>query len=581
MAHSDPEDVRDEFELMMDREALDEQRRRKRWRYLMVAAMLWVVVFWVLGYYGIRKWRSRQARQLAASATEFAGQGRLREASLRARSAFEMRPEDPQVLKAMAGMLERLGNPQALGFHEKIVSSPEASAADRQRFVEAAIRFGSASAAKGEASRLEQSGDPGFTAMIKADEMLRSGNVRGGEEALRGIESESAAFAPAQLQLAGLLAATGQESERAEAWKIYRSMSDRQDNMAAEAMAAALAAGAVPPDQIAGWTERLQAHPAANDRTFLLAQTAKLETDPDARARLVGEVMARFAGAPIERKALAMHWLNEQQEFRRSIELVSEKAARTDRSAFVLWLDAQAGLQDWEMVHAALETTAEPLEGALAELFRARAARMTGRTGAATQSYQRAVALALADPRELAVTKFFLETDGQTSIWQNAMREALGDPSTKDAAVRGILMPATQSRDAVRMLEASRMLAEGLPDDEKSQDAVVYYGLVLGQSGLLDKAAKLSAEQPDDFPRKAILALALLKEGRRDEAVRVFEGLKVRSDRITPQEKAIVISVLAANRRFDQAQAMALTLNAADLTEQEVAMMAGFLDGTR
>lgn len=581
MAHGNPEDVRDEFERMMDREVLDEQRRRKRWRYLMVVAMLWVVVFWVLGYYGIRKWRSRQARQLAASATEFADQGRLREASLRARSAFEMRPMDPLVLKAMAGMLERLGDPQALEIHERIVSLPEASATDRQRFVEAAIRFGSASGALGEASRLEQSGDPGFTAMIKADEMLRGGDVRGGEEVLRGIGRESSAFAPAQLQLAGLLAATGEEAARAEAWEIYRSMSDRQDNMAAEAMAAALAAGVVPSDQISEWAERLQAHPAANDRTFLLAQTAKLGADPDARARLVGEVMARFAGAPVERKALAMHWLNEQQEFRRSIELVSEKSARADRAAFVLWLDALAGLQQWGTVYAALETAAEPLDGALAELFRARAARMTGRTGAATQSYQRAVALAVSDPRELAVTKFFLETDGQASIWRDAMREALADPSTKDAAVRGILLPAAQSRDAVRMLEARRMLAEGLPDDEESQDAVLYYGLVLGQSGLLEQAATLSAEQPEDFPRKAILALALLKGGRREEAVRVFDGLKVYSNRITPQEKVIIISVLAANHRFDQAQAMALTLNAADLTQQEVGMMAGFLDGAR
>ncbi len=543
----------------------------------MVVAFLWVVVFWVVGYYGFQKWRARQARRLAASATEFADRGQVREASLRARTAFEMQPEDPQVLRAMAVMLERLGDPQAVAIHEKIVASPAANARDRQRCVEAAIRFGRAATAREEASQLGQSGDPGFLALVKANELLQKGDVRGGEQTLRGIGRESAAFPAARLQLAGILAATGGEPTRGEAWEIYRSMSDGQDKTAAESMASALAAGVVPPDMVTEWANRLQAHPAGNDRTYLVAQTAKVAADPSAKARLVNEVMARFAGAPVERKVLAMQWLNEQQEFARSLELVSERVARSDRAAFVLWLDALAGLQKWDTINAALEKNTEPLEGALAELFRARAARMTGRTGSAALAYKRAVTLALDNPRDLAVAEFFLETDGQSEVWQQAMREALANPATKDAAVRGILAPATRSRDAVRLREACKMLAGNLPDDETWQDALIYYDLVLGKPGLLDRASRRSAKRPDDFKRKANVALALLKDGREVEAVRVFDGLQVSSDRISPQEKAIVISVLAANRRFDQAQAMAMTLDTADLSLQEAQMLNGYL----
>lgn len=578
MTSRGPEDIRDDYERQMDEDALAAQKRRRRRNYLMVVAILWVVVFWVVGYYGFQKWRARQARRLAASATEFAERGQMREASLRARTAFEMQPEDPQVLRAMAVMLERLGDPQALAIHEKIVASPAATARDRQRCVEAAIRFGRAATAREEAAQLGQSGDPGFLALVKANDLLQRGDVSGGEQTLRGIGRESAAFPGARLQLAGILAASGGESARAEAWEIYRSMSDGRDKTAAESMASALAAGVVPPEQVVEWAHRLQEHPAGNDRTYLVAQTASVAADPAAKSQRVNEVMARFSGTPVERKAPAMLWLNEQQEFARTLELASERAARSDRDAFVLWLDALAALQEWDTINAALEKTAEPLEGTLAELFRARAARMTGRAGSAALAYKRAVMLALENPRELSVAEFFLETDGQSDVWQQAMREALANPATKDAAVRGILAPATRSRDAVRLREACKMLAGNLPDDETWQNALMHYDIVLGRPGLLDRALRRSEKRPDDFTRRANLALALLKEGREVEAVRVFDGLQVSSDRISPQDKAVVISVLAANRRFDQAQAMAMTLDTAGLTLQEVQMLNRWLD---
>jgi prolyl-tRNA editing enzyme YbaK/EbsC (Cys-tRNA(Pro) deacylase) len=71
-----------------------------------------------------------------------------------------------------------------------------------------------------------------------------------------------------------------------------------------------------------------------------------------------------------------------------------------------------------------------------------------------------------------------------------------------------------------------------------------------------------------------------LQEGFPDKAVAVFDGLSVRSDRITPEQKAIVVSVLAAAGRMDQAQAMASTLDTSMLTEQEAAMVNGYLGGS-
>ena len=571
--------LNDSYDRMRDDEERAAEARRRRWRYLSVVLVLWVVVFWVLGYYGVQKWRSRQARQLAISAATFASEGNLREAGLRALTALQMRPDEPQVLRASARVFDFMGNPQALGLYEKLVALPEASLEDRKRFVEAAIRFGQLGVARREAAALEQAGDPGFIRLVNANECLARGDASGAEVELRAVAPESATRAQADLRLAGLLAVRGTGDASAEALGIFRALAAQPDNTGLEALASALTAGAVPTDEAAAWAQRLLDHPLGNDRTFLVAQAARLQADPSAQDAAVKAVMERFADAPVERKAAAVFWLNERKAFARSLELLPQSEAVANRDAFVLWLDAMVGTGRWAAADEVLTKGAIPLDGAIADLFRARAALMNGRPGTAAQEYKKAAERALSDPREMASAAAFLEQDGQADVWLETMHAGLRNPATANAAREGLLVPAKNSRDAAKLAQACRILAAETPQDEGARNLSLYYRLVLREPGLLEAAQRRSAERPDDFSRKTVLAFALLRDAREVEAVRAFDGLEVRSDRISPQEKAVVVCVLAANGRMDQAEAMALTLDRTALSVQEAEMVEGYLRG--
>ncbi len=579
MTDKDPRHLYDAYDRMWEEEERAAEARRRRWRYLGVVLALWVVVFWVLGYYGVQKWRSRQARRLAISAAEYAGEGHWREAGLRAITALEMRPDEPQVLRASARLFDFMGDPQALGLYGKLLALPDASAEDRKRYVQAAIRFGQLGLARREAAALEAAGDPGFVRLVNANESLARGDAPGAEAELRAVEPGSEARAQADLRLAGLLAARGTAGARAEALGIFRALAVQPDNTGLEALAMALSTGAVPPDEAAAWAQRLLDHPLGNDRTFLVAQTVRLQADPAARDAVVEAVVAHFADARVERKAAAALWLNERKEFARSLELLPRPEAVADRGAFVLRLDALAGAGDWAAVDEALNDGAIPLDGALADLFRARSARMNGRPGTAAQEYKKAAERALSDPGEMASAAAFLEQDGQANVWLETMRTGLRNPATANAAREGLLAPAKNSRDAAKLAQACRILAAELPQDESARNLSLYYRLVLREPGLLEAAQRRSAERPDDFSRKTVLAFALLRDAREVEAVRAFDGLEVRSDRISPQEKAVVVCVLAANGRMDQAEAMAMTLDRTALSVQEAEMVDGYLRG--
>jgi hypothetical protein len=100
---------------------------------------------------------------------------------------------------------------------------------------------------------------------------------------------------------------------------------------------------------------------------------------------------------------------------------------------------------------------------------------------------------------------------------------------------------------------------------------------VLAGTASPDAVAARGLGGRSDIDTSSIRALALLKQGKSKEAAAVFRGMSLRSDNITLRQKAVVVCVLAANSRPDQAELMGATLDASLLTTQEVEMIEQYL----
>ena len=577
MPKAEPEIPPDDGELLLQSEERAAKKRSRRWKILGAVALLAVATIGLSSVTILGKWRTRQAKQMAGSAAELFAAGRQREAMVRVQSAWRMRPDEPQVMRALAGILDASGNPQSLPIHAKLVASAEASDTDRQNFVQSALRFGRIDLAANEARHLAASGDEGFARLVAAAQLRARGDNANAEKELRAVGADSAASDTALLQLALLLSSRGPDAgdARAEAFTILEGLSSREDATGLEALAAGVSSGVVPAEKKVGWIARLENHPRANDRTFLLVQNARWPEDAAGRQAVVSAVMARFAGATVERKVPAMLWLNEHGEFGRTMELVPESKARANADAFVLWMDAAAGRGDWTAIDAALEKK-NPLTGGLADLFRARAAQKTGRTGTARQGYERAIQAALDDPAQMPALLAFMVADGQKPLLVGALVSVLGDPAKGRAAHDALLGVSGESRDAAELRDAWSAIRDAEPGNREAANAADYYGLVAGTGSPTEVAARgLAAE--GDTDTRTVRALALLKQGKSNEAAAVFRGLSLRSDTITPRQKAVVVCVLAAKGEPEQAELMGATLDASLLTTQEVEMIEQYL----
>jgi len=574
---SEPDVPPDKYESAFEREEHTAQNRARRRNIIVALVLLAIALAGVSAAGLLGKWRTRQAKQMASSAAELFAAGRQREAMVRVQTAWGMRPDEPQVMRALAGILDASGDARSLPIHAKLVATAEASTEDRARCVLAALRHGQYELAANEAGILAASGDEGYAHAVRGSQSLAQGDLAMAESEMRAVAEDSGAYDTTLLQLASLLSSRNGNAEEAhkEAFAILEGLSSRPDATGLEALAAALSPRIVPPAKAEEWTSRLEKHPLANDRTFLLVQSERWSADEAGHRAIVNAVMARFAGAPVERKVPAMLWMNEHAEFARTLELMPESKARANADAFVLWLDASAGQGDWTAIDTALAKKG-PLTGALIALFSARAAKHTGREGTARQGYESAIQSALDDPSQMPTLIAFMEIDGQKALLVGALEAALGNPGKDRTARETLLQVSAKDRDAGELRDAWSAISNAAPGDAEAANAADYYGLVAGTASPEVVAARTLGGS-GDIDTRSIRALALLQQGKDKEAAAVFRGMSVRSDNITPRQKAVVVSVLAANGTPDQAELLGATLDATLLTKQEVKMVEQYL----
>jgi hypothetical protein len=89
-------------------------------------------------------------------------------------------------------------------------------------------------------------------------------------------------------------------------------------------------------------------------------------------------------------------------------------------------------------------------------------------------------------------------------------------------------------------------------------------------------AEKLVTEQPNSFPHRTVLALALLRQNQPYTALSVYRNLAVARSAVTPSTIAIRAAVLQACGQTDEAKAEAAKVQGDKLLPEEKELIARF-----
>jgi tetratricopeptide (TPR) repeat protein len=593
-------------------------KQLKRRRILIASAALVVVL--VVGFFtarpavnAIKAW---QARRHANKAFAYIDNANWTEARKEATAAYQLRPADPQSVRAVARFLSRTRQPDALEFWQQLEKLAPLTREDRQD--EAAIAIVSGETTRAEIAvqaLLESKGADPIGWLLATQLAIQKGAADDAMSALGKVFNDAKSTEQQKLQAAllELALAGGPEGidERAtDAWLRMEKIAQGKSATALDALVllaqralrdqkSEVSAQSAPPNSklqapSSSLAERLASHPLSKAPQKLLALDVRAglaESKPD---DLVAQGVALFKNGDANDLVALATWLNGKKEFEKTLETVPLEKALLERELFLQYLDALGGLDRWSEIKQLLEGDRYPLDPVVQHMYLARCNAQLGEKTAGENNWQRALEAAAGDPGKLITVGEYAEKNGIVDVAQSAFDNAAQQSPKLRVAQQRRLRLAQRSGDTQKIHAVLADMLKIWPNDAAVQNDEGYTRLLLMNQqqaqaeskkenvengsdeppssdlqALSALAEKLVEKNPRSLPHRTFLALARLKQNRAADALAVYENVTVARGALTPAALAVHAAVLAANGRSEEAKSEAAQAKPEQLLPEE------------
>jgi hypothetical protein len=603
-------------------------RSQKRRRILVLVIVL--VILSVTGYFGNRPARdaikSWQARRHANKAFAFIEQEKWTDARDEAVAAYQLRPDQPQALRAVARFLSRTRQTEALDFWRQLDARHLLTRADRRDEVSIALAANELTTAEQAVNDLliRKDSAPEAADWILAAQFAQQKGA--GDEVRKFAQKvlddahadERSQFQAALLRI-GTFARENADPAMAEAdWARLRKLAEGKSKTALDALVIlAQRELSNQRSQVTGQeaeadvASSLENHPLAAASHKLLALDLRIHADESQREKLIEEAVTRFKDADLYSLVALATWLNGKAEYQRELDVIPLEKSLQNRDLFLQHVDALGALDRWEEIERLLSSERYPLEPVIQRMYLARCNAQLGQKTAAENNWTRALEVASGDASKLITLAEYAEKNGVNDIAEKAYTAVTMQSPKVRPAWQGRLRIAQSHRDT-HMLQAT--LGEMLkiwPNDTAVQNDEAYMRLLLllgsnsrnneaprnageGAAGLsmsnveTDRtktddelpqiehlAEELVKREPSSLPHRTLLALARLRRNRLTEALDVYSNIQVAANTLTPSALAVHAAVLFANGRVDDAKTEADQIKLDQLLSEERALVEG------
>jgi len=559
--------------------------RRPLLRRLLLPLLILVVlcVAAYASYWAYGKLKGRQSRHLTKMAMEYLQKNKVAEAEMSLETAVRLEPNNAEALRVLARLQGATGKgAQSLETWQKLAASGGITLDDLAQYSMAASREGDQALAERLANAAAGGGNTALKHVLRGNLLLSKNDIPGAEAEFRqAVEVDTTGNSRAML--ARFLLTRRLNAETApEIREMLRELSKRPDAVGLEALSTAITRGLVPPAELPVWTSALRQHPKATAQALLLADATDIQLQPETKPAVLAKMLERMKGAPVDDRAAGLQFLILMGEPAQAAGLLTRDEALNKRETLSLWLDAQSLTKNWPAILEVLAQPNLPLPGHLAKLYRGRALAMSGKEADGRAAYAEALQETAGTKAEFLETLAYLNLAREDQLFDQGLQRVLSDPATAKESFLRILPSVAARRDAARTRRAYEMAAAASPELAKDltlQNDMAYLDLLLGLPVDIKKTAFLSEANPRDFSFRATHALALLKEGKNKEALSLLENCEpdIHVASLPPHQKAIVAIALAANGRRDDALGTASLLPPQQLSMQEFELVRSYL----
>lgn len=601
----------DDFMLTAEERRLKHQKRRR-----LIALSLLLVIVIIAGFFGgrpgvnaIKTW---QARHHASKALAYIEQENWSNARNEATAAYQLRPTEPESLRAVARFLSRTRQVEALDFWKQLQERQPLTRQDLRD--EATIAMIAAEIPQAEAAvgKLTAQNPEPADWLLAAGVSIDKGVPQNALPALEKIDSRATDREKFQAAVLRLSIATTQE-QAAKAWSQLEELSHGQSATALDALvvfarrtlsdqrsASPRLGGDRLPDA-AALSHALETHPLAKAPQKLIALDLLEQIDPTKRESLIERAIAEWKAAdPASLIALGT-WLNGKGEYQRELDAIPLGKTLQNRELFLLRLDALGTLDRWQEVKELLDNDRFPLEPVVQKMYLARCNAKLGEKVAAENNWQRALEAAAGDPNKLITLGDYAQKNGVLDVADSAYSNAIAEAPKLRAAYQGRLRVGQAGGNTKNIYAVLADMLRVWPNDPAIQNDEAYLQLLLlaepgsptsGQEdetpsevstsnirlSTLDEieelAEKLVQKNPASMPHRTLLALARLRQNRPADALAAYANIEVTPRALTPSALAVHAAVLFASGHHEEAKEEAAQLKPDELLPEERALIA-------
>ncbi len=471
------------------------QRRKKQKKLLLIAAGILVLLG--AGYAAARPTlnavRGWQARRHAQRAFDFINQEKWGPARDEAEAGYQLRPTEPQAIRAVARLFSRAGQPDGLKFWKELRARTSLTRADLRDEANLALRARETAAAaesvKELLSKVEGGPTPGDW-LLAAQLAVQQQNLDAATIHVRQVFASTAATERDQFQATLTLDSVLRGKEAQDLSEVFRRLDALARGTSSVSLDALVALaqriqnappGAHGADALSTGDiiHALETHPLTAAQHKLLAIDLKIHEHPDDKDQLTQAAVDQYKTGDNPALIALAGWLNSHGEFQRELDAIPRQRAMQTRELFFQHVDALGALGRWDEIRRLIESEEFPLDPVVEHMYLARCFAQQGQASGAENNWARALQAAAGDVTKLLALAEYAEKNGVIDVAGAAYDAAVAVSPRARTAQQGRLRIAYAQRDTRKIHDILVELLKLWPNDTAVQNDEAYARLLL------------------------------------------------------------------------------------------------------
>tara|TARA_B100000965_G_C19598490_1_gene761362 strand:- start:2927 stop:4582 length:1656 start_codon:yes stop_codon:yes gene_type:complete len=521
-------------------------------------------------YQEIKRWR---ALALIDEAQEQWEEEDYRAAVESVQAAYQLYPKDLEVIRATAELYTLLDPSHALLFWKQAVETGGVMM-DRYRWIETALLANNIQEANLALADLESvAPDSVQTRYLKARVLMAEGRYAEALkicEALIELDQAPEGLPFLYVQLTQLSPDT---QINAEGVAYLRKLAQRDDALGLQALRYLTR---YPGNTKEDWIiiiEGLKTHPDAERFDQLLALSQEYRVSGNSEA-LLEHARKLFDTKNLSELVELGRWLNKQSLYAQTAELITEQQALQRRDLLLIWLDALAVTNQWQLIHRILDKPGIPLDPFLRHLFMARVYLEEGEARRAALEWDKVRINASNDPEKLWFLVDYAERLGLVTEVRETLEALTRVPSAMRQAYEAWVVFEIGQKNTRGLNAVLEKMHGFYRKDQAVLSDLLYTDFLLQkeEASALKQARELVDKDPSMLAYRVTLALGLLRANDASEALKLLQVPGIQWEQVRPNWRAVYVAVLKANGDNALAQELEFTIPMQELLLEERAL---------